>query len=163
LTQNVVLHRRVEVVRVAHARQAEAGGLVAAVKVVVEDVEARQSLVDVLRGEADAVVVIPAGPQRLVDVAVGRGRRDAETRQHVRIVLVVERGIRDRGPLRVGKVVAREAVALRRVVRVVQVGRNLRDAEAAVVRGQLVAVANQDLLAVFRVVRRARHHAIESP
>ena len=49
-------HRDVEL---GEAREMEAGRFVAGVELVEEQVEPRQPLVDVLRGEVDAVVVIP--------------------------------------------------------------------------------------------------------
>ena len=69
-------------------RQAEAGRLVAGVVIVEEEVVTDQPLVDVLRREVLAVVVIPERAQRLVDVAVGR-RGGEEAGELVRIVLVV--------------------------------------------------------------------------
>src|SRR5439155_20934273 len=62
--------------------------LVARVSLVEEQVEAGESLVDVLRREIETVVVVPERVHRLARVA-GRGKR-VEAGADVRIVLVVE-------------------------------------------------------------------------
>src|ERR1041384_1064030 len=54
---------------VSEAGQMESRGLIASVIIVVEVVHPRQTLVDVLRGEIEHVVVIPERAHRFVDVA----------------------------------------------------------------------------------------------
>src|SRR5438309_1036129 len=128
----------------------EAGILVAGVVIIEEEVEPGQALVDVLRVEVHAMVVVPECAHRFVDVAGARvGRVNA--RQDVRVMLVVEVPALEK--------VARVAVALRRRVTVVQVSADRRQPEAAVLilRRQLVGVADQDRLAVMRHVDGPRY------
>src|SRR5438445_10312787 len=94
----------------------EPGTLISGVELIEEQVEAGQALVDVLGSEIDAVVVVPERAHRLVDVARGRERLGREAGQDVWIVLVVE--VADL------EAIDGVAVALRRRVPVVQVGRN---------------------------------------
>src|SRR5213075_1215673 len=97
------LDRREEVAGIGDARESESGGLVAGVEAVEQAVEPRQALVDILRCEVDAVIVVPERAERLVGIAVRRMRR-AEPGERVGIVVVVELAGR--------KEVARKAVAL---------------------------------------------------
>ena len=60
-------HRNIEFA----ARQPEAGRLVAGVLVVEDEKESGESLVHILRGEIDTMVVIPERAERLAGVAEG--------------------------------------------------------------------------------------------
>ncbi len=61
------------------------------------------------------------------------------------------------------KIVARETVALRRCVVVVQVGGDRVDPETAIIRRQVVNVPDQDRLAVRLVIGGARTNAVKPP
>jgi hypothetical protein len=139
---------------VREAGQAEARGLVARVILIEQQVEAREALVDILGREVDAVIVIPERAQRLVDVAVGQ-MGGIEAGEHVRIILIVILAAREE--------VLGEAVALGRVVGVVQVGGHGREPEARVVPGERVDVADQDGSPVVGHVGGARADAVEAP
>ena len=103
-------HRDIEL---GEAGKAESGGFIAGVEVVEEKVCPDQTLVGILRGMIEAVVVIEERAERFIDVA-GAGMGGENSGEHVRIVLVVEMSSFEE--------VAREAIALRRRVPVVQVG-----------------------------------------
>src|SRR6185503_6603788 len=100
-------------VEIRETRQAKACGFVAGIKLIKEQVETGESLVDVLSCEVDAVVVIPECAHRLVDVSQRRVTR-SEARQHVWIMLVI--------PFSLGKEIAREAVRFRGSMAIVKVG-----------------------------------------
>jgi len=128
----------------------ESGAAVAGIELVEQAIEAHQSLVGILRGEVHTVIVIPQRTQGLVDVTVGL-MGGVESGEHVRVVLVAEVARRVE--------VARIAVALRRVVGVVQVSGDRGHAEPGVVhlrdRWQGVDITRELRLAVKRLVRRA--------
>ena len=133
----------------------KASELVAGVELVEERVEAGEALVDVLCREVDAVVVVPERAHRLVDVAGRREGLDGESGQRVRVVLVVEEP-------RIEEVRG-EAVALGRRMAVVEMCRDLRDAEAHVIRRQLVVHAHEDRLTVRGMVGRSGDDAVVAP
>ena len=132
-----VLEHQRDVV-VGEARQPPAGGLVAGVLVVEEEVEAEQAGVDVGGGEVQPVVVVPEGGQLLARVEAGG---------EVAVVVVPELAGVDP--------VLGVAVALRGGVAVVQVGGGRGEGEAHLGvphRRQLVEAAHQHRLAVARRV-----------
>jgi hypothetical protein len=120
---------------------------------VVDRVHAGEPRVHVLRGEIELVVVIPDGAERLVGVADAAVLVHARIDVRVVVVVVV-------APV-VG--VQRVAVALRGRVHVVQVGRDLVDPEAQVLRRQIVVDAHEMRLAVARPEHRPGEHAVEAP
>ena len=132
------------------AGQMEAGGLVARIKLIEQQMEPEQALVGVLRGKVHAVVVIPERAQRFVDVASGCVVR-VEPGQDFRIVLIAEVSSRVE--------IAGVAVTFRRRVPVVQVGGHGRKSKAGIVylvhRGQAVDVARHLGHAVVGLVGRA--------
>src|SRR5262249_13189175 len=110
-------------IELGEAREMEASGLVPRVELVKEEVEPGQALVDVLSGEVDTVIVIPEGAHGFVDVAGGLVIGE-DSSKYVGIVLVIEAVYLEE--------VAGVAVALRRRVAVVKMGRYGRKPEPAV-------------------------------
>src|SRR5438094_8807935 len=113
----------------------EPGALIAGVELVEQQKESGQPLVDILRREIHAVVVIPKRAQRFIDVAVGLMVR-GEPCQHIRVVLIIEMAYL--------KEVAGEAIAFRWSMAVVQVSRNRRQSKAAVIDRKAVDIADED-------------------
>ena len=161
-------------------RQAQAGAITT-VQIVEQVVAAEHTLVDVLGGEIEVVVVVPQRRQRLSRVAVLRlvftgsdEPRIREAREHVRVVLVLEALRVDRQPgHRIDRasvvdrveVVDRIAVALRRRMPIVQVGGHLGDAKRLrdLHRRQVVVEPHHDRLTVFRLDQRPGHMPVEAP
>jgi hypothetical protein len=88
-------------VEIREARKPKAGGFVAGVKLIEEQVETREALVNVLGREVYAVIVIPERAHRLAYITSRRMAR-SKAGQHVRVMLVV--------PLSLTKEVARETI-----------------------------------------------------
>src|SRR5262245_30357840 len=124
----------------------ETRGLVACVLVIEEEKEAGKPLVDVLRGEIHAVVVVPKGTQVFSLISVG-WIRAVETRKKTGIVLIVV--------LPSLEEIAGETITFRRCMRVVQVGRYRWKPEAPVLanRRQVVEVSHQERMPVVCLVR----------
>src|ERR1041384_1782290 len=133
----------------------ESGVLVATVEFVVEQVHARQTLVDVLRCEIEHVVVIPERTHRLVDLAALWYVCGIHAGEDVRVVLIVK--------LATIPEVAGEAIALRWRVAVVQVRCNLIFSKATIISRQIVMIANQDRFAISRDIKWTRNHSVEAP
>ena len=111
--------------------KAETGLVIARIELVEQTIEAQQALIGVLRSEVHAVVVVPQGAHRLIDVAVRLVVR-VESGQHVGIVLIAE--------VPGGVEVAGVAVAFRRRVPVVKMGGHRRKSKTGIIylhdRGQ---------------------------
>src|SRR5262245_22686055 len=156
-------HRDVEIgddIRgIGDGRKTEPRRLIARVEVVVQNIHPGQSLVDILRREVHAVIVVPQRAHRFVYVASQRVGR-SEPRQHVWIVLVVEEGT---GKLGMWEEVARKTVAVRRRVAVVQVRAHLILPKAAVVDRQVIDIADEDRLPISGDVERAGTDPVEGP
>ena len=118
------------------AGKAEAGCLVAGVKLIKDQVKPFQALVSILGSVIDAVIVIPQGAQRFVDVTVGLMRRGKTGLLCGEVVIEI---------LSAEEPSAGPAITLRRSVEIVQVGRHLRHAEATILalRRQFIESANQ--------------------
>ena len=140
---------------VSEAGQVKSGGLIASIKVVVEVVHPHQTLVDVLRCEIEHMVVIPERAHRLVDVTALGYVCGIHSGEDVRVVLIVE--------LAAIPEVAREAVAFGGRMAIVQVCGHLIFSEATVVGRQIVMIANQDGLSIFRNIKRTRNLTVEAP
>src|SRR4029077_4819488 len=71
------------------ARKMEPRAFVAGVELVEQQKEPEQTFVSVLRSKVHAMVVIPQGAERFINVAVGLVGR-VKSSQHVGILLIVE-------------------------------------------------------------------------
>src|SRR5437867_4962217 len=138
------------------AGKMEPGALVPGVQIVAEKDKAGEPLVDVLRGEIHAVVVVPEGAQAFPDIALWRmGAVGPSQRIGVVLVIILP-------PL---KKVTGEAVALRWGMSIVHVGRDRGDSETAVLVGwrQIIVVPEQDRLPILPHMGRPGDHAVKAP
>ncbi|MNQ81541.1 hypothetical protein D3C85_965660 [compost metagenome] len=132
--------------------------LVARVDVIEQQVIARQAAHHVRRGEVQRVVVVEQRPQGLARVA-DMVLQLVVARIDVWVEMILERAARCQGGTRLGRavVIAREPIALRSSVGVVQVDGNLRRAKAHMIRRQLVTEAHDDRLAIAGEDDRTRY------
>src|SRR5215213_472241 len=129
--------------------------LITSVMIVEEHVHAGKAFVDVLRSEVVHVIVIPERAHRLLDVTAKVFMRRVHPRKYVWIVMIIK--------LSRSEEVARVAVRFGRGVTVMQVRRNEVLAEAAIVDGQVVAIADENRSAVALDIKRSRHQTIKAP